>query len=465
MKRSDQETQTLTRGEKVAWGITGSSENILHNTTNMMANPILNIGLGMSPVLVSVALTIPRIWDAFTDPFMGKISDNYRSRMGRRRPFILVGGILTGLSFAWVWMLPSGWSEMALFSLFLCNMLLFYTFFTVMIVPYLALGFEMSPDYNERTTLMSYRSVFSIVGSVMMQWIYWVCTRSVFVDTVEGMRYVGAALGVFVIVTSIVTAIFCKENEGAEHSAQPKISMYESFSVSWKVIPFIQIIACCVLIIIGILSVMQVGMYLNIYYVCGGNQAAAGELQGVLGTGYVLMSLVTVPLVTKASHLYGKRTTLRVLTLMGAVGSLLAFVLITPRYPYLQMLSLFFGAPAVTGLWIIAPSMIADVCDYDEWKNGVRREGAFGAAYGWFTKIGSSAAILVSGAVLVSTGFNASLGAEQSEGTLFGMRSLVAMVPFVAYMAANLVIRTYPVDAGMVEEIHRDLRKETPATG
>ena len=87
----------LSKAEKTAWGVSGSSENILHNTTNIMANPILNIGLGVSPMLVSVALTVPRIWDAFTDPLMGRISDNFKSRFGRRRPFILLGGILTDL--------------------------------------------------------------------------------------------------------------------------------------------------------------------------------------------------------------------------------------------------------------------------------------------------------------------------------------------------------------------------------
>ncbi len=448
----------LSKVEKSAWGLSGSSENLLQNTTNIMANPILNIGLGVSPLLVSVALTVPRIWDAFTDPLMGRISDNFKSKFGRRRPFILFGGLLTGMAFALLWMLPHGWSQMATFSLFMAYMLIFYTCFTVFIVPYLALGFEMSPDYNERTVLMSYRSFFSLVGGIMMQWIYWGCTRPCFDDTVQGMKVIGLVIGGFVIITSVITALFCKERVPQVKKKAPvhKLSFYESFSVAWKVKPFIKVVGVCVLIIVGQLSIMQLGMYLNIYYVCQGSQELAGQLQGVIGTGYMLSSLLVIPAVAWCSNRFGKKTALRGLMAMGATGSLLSWVCITPEHPYLQMVGLFLGGPAVTGLWIIAPSMIADVCDWDEWKNGLRREGAFGAAYGWFTKIGSSASILISGSVLVLTGFNADLGVEQATGTILGMRALIAIVPAATFIAAYLLLRNYGIDAKLIEQIKKE---------
>ena len=451
----------LTVKEKTAWGVSGSSENILHNTTNMLANPILNIGLGVSPVLVSVALTIPRIWDAFTDPLMGRISDNFKSsKMGRRRPFVLYGGILTGLAFAMIWMLPHGWSQMATFWLFFSYMMIFYTCFTVFIVPYLALGFEMSPDYNERTTLMSYRSFFSLVGSILMQWIYWGCTRPCFSDTVQGMKVVGSILGGFVICTTVITALVCKERvPQVKIVTERKISFYESVSVAWTVRPFVRVIAVCVLIIVGQLSIMQIGMYLNIYYVCHGSQEFAGRLQGITGTGYTVSSLLVIPTVAWCSRHFGKKATLRTLMTLGAVGSLLSWVLITPKYPYLQMLGLFLAGPATTGLWIIAPSMIADACDFDEWKSGLRREGAFGAAYGWFTKIGSSASVFVSGLVLVFTGFHQQLGANQAPGTILGMRVLVAVVPAVTFMIANLILRNYEISAELANDIKGTLKE------
>lgn len=457
----DHHKGTLSKVEKTAWGLSGGSENILQNTTNIMGNPILNIGLGVSPILVSIALSVPRLWDAFTDPLMGRISDNFKSRFGRRRPFILFGGVLTGAAFALLWMLPEGWSEMATFGLFTAYMLVFYTCFTVFIVPYLALGFEMSPDYNERTTLMSYRSFFSLVGGILMQWVYWACTRPCFDSAVQGMRVVGLAIGGLVMVTSVVTALFCKERTPPVKKEKPvhKLSFYESFSVAWKVKPFAQVIGVCVLIIVGQMSIMQLGMYLNIYYVCEGSQEFAGRLQGVIGTAYTLSSLAVIPAVTWFSNRFGKRIVLRSLMGLGVVGSLLSWVMINPDYPYLQVVGLFLGGPAVTGLWIIAPSMIADVCDFDEWKTGLRREGAFGAAYGWFTKIGSSASVMVSGFVLVLTRFDADLGMDQSPGTIIGMRALVALVPAATFLAANLLLKNYVLDAELAEKIQTELEE------
>ena len=102
--------------------------------------------------------------------------------------------------------------------------------------------------------------------------------------------------------------------------------------------------------------------------------------------------------------------------------------------------------------------MIADVCDWDEWKNGLRREGAFGAAYGWFTKLGSSAAILVSGSVLVLTGFNADLGAGQAPETIVGMRILVAIIPAATFVGAYLLLRNYVIDAKLIEQIQMGKR-------
>lgn len=451
--------------EKAAWGISGSSENLLQNTTNVMGNPVLNIGLGVSPTLVGVALSIPRIWDAFTDPLMGRISDNFQSRFGRRRPFVLFGGILTGLTFALIWMLPHGWSQMATFGLFLSYLLIFYTCFTVFIVPYLALGFEMSPDYNERTTLMSYRSFFSLIGSIIMQWIYWGCSRPCFPDLVAGMKVVGSLIGGMMIITSLITAFFCKERAAPKKkSVERKISFYESVSVAWSVSPFLRVVGSCVLIIVGQISTVVLGSYLNIYYVCGGDHEFAGELQGVVGTGYVVSSLIVIPLVTWCSNRLGKKYTLRALMVMGTIGSLLTWVLLTPEHPYLQMIGLFLGGPAITGLWIIAPSMIADICDWDEWKNGLRREGAFGAAYGWFTKIGSSLAMSVSGLALVITGFNVDLGAEQTKATYYGMLALRTLVPALTFFLAYWILRKYDITAELIDRIKVELKKDQPET-
>jgi GPH family glycoside/pentoside/hexuronide:cation symporter len=116
---------------------------------------VLNVGLGMNPALVGTLQAIPRFTDAITDPVMGYISDNTRSRYGRRRPYIFIGSILVGLIFALMWQLPAGYSEMFYFWFFLAGSFLFYLAYTIFATPWVALGYEMTPDYHERTRLMA----------------------------------------------------------------------------------------------------------------------------------------------------------------------------------------------------------------------------------------------------------------------------------------------------------------------
>ncbi len=458
---STENKDRLPRGRKIAFGVGGFAENFLHNALNIMATPFLNIGFGVSPALVSLAMTIPRLWDAFTDPVMGVISDNFRSRFGRRRPFIFVGGILTAVAFAGIWWIPSGLGQTGTFWAFLIGLFFYYTLFTVFVVPYLALGFEMTPDYNERTRVMSYRSFFSTAAGFAMNWLYWLTQRDVFDGIVDGMRWVGIGCGILLACAAMVPAIFVKEAPLAVITpASPRKKgpgFIQSIKGPLSTRPFLLIIATCVSVIVGVLSIMQVGMYLNIFYVAAGDQKLASTIQGIAGSCYQVTALLTVPVVSWLGTRLGKRHALMAILSLGVVGSLSSWFTFTPAMPYLQIASLFFSAPAITGLWILAPAMIADVCDYDNERTGIRREGMFGAAYGWFTKIGGSLALLVSGWLLVATGFNVELSAGQAPGTLLAMRALNAVVPAVFFGLAIFAVWKYPITEKMAGEIRQRL--------
>ncbi len=406
-------------------------------------------------------MTIPRIWDAITDPVMGAISDNFSSRFGRRRPFVFVGGILTAVAFAAIWWIPRGLGEQGTFFAFLGMLLLYYTAFTIFVVPYLALGFEMTPDYNERTRVMSYRSFFSTGAGFAMNWLYWLSQREVFDDIVHGMRWVGIGYGVVLACAALIPALFVKEAYRPPPTELPKRDKGWGFVASIKgtlsTKPFLLVIAACVSVIIGVLSIMQVGLYLNIFYVAEGDQKLASTVQGVAGSCYQVTALLTVPVVSWLGTRLGKRRALMAILSLGVLGSLSSWFTFTPEMPYLQIASLFFSAPAITGLWILAPAMIADVCDYDDDRCGVRREGMFGAAYGWFTKIGGSLALLVSGWLLVATGFDVKLEAGQTESTLVGMRALNACVPAFFFSVAILCVWKYPITERMADEIRERL--------
>ena len=116
---------------------------------------VLVQSLGMDPWIAGVLAFLPRIFDAVTDPVMGYISDNTRSRWGRRKPYIFIGAILAGVSFALMWQLDASNSQMYNFWYFLVLALAFYLGLTIFATPYVAMGYEMSSDFHERTRIMA----------------------------------------------------------------------------------------------------------------------------------------------------------------------------------------------------------------------------------------------------------------------------------------------------------------------
>jgi glycoside/pentoside/hexuronide:cation symporter, GPH family len=141
----------LSVARKVAYGIGMAPYALMVQGMNQLCNPIFNDCLGVDPRWISWVMGVSRLWDAFTDPVMGNISDNTRSRWGRRRPWIALGALLSALTFAIIWLFPRGMGHLFYFFWFLVSSLMFYVASTVFSVPYVALGMELSPDYHERT--------------------------------------------------------------------------------------------------------------------------------------------------------------------------------------------------------------------------------------------------------------------------------------------------------------------------
>ncbi|VGO16879.1 Melibiose carrier protein [Pontiella desulfatans] len=174
-----------------------------------MAGIILNVNLFVRPSLVGLAGTLSRLWGACLDPLIGNWSDNSRSRMGRRRPFILIGAVLCGLSFPLIWMFQRGWSEYGIFTWFLLGSLLFYTAHTLFSVPFHTLALELSPDYHEKTRIAAWREFAAKSSFILVGWLFFFTEQ--FRDPIGGMRWVSLGLALLFIVSGVLPAFFVKE--------------------------------------------------------------------------------------------------------------------------------------------------------------------------------------------------------------------------------------------------------------
>ena len=444
--------------QKIAYGLGAMSTNVAINSLGNLALLIYSAGLGVSPILIGFVMAIPRLWDAITDPLVGNISDNTRSRFGRRRPYIFFGAIALGIGFALLWMAPKGWSENMTFGYILIASLFFYTAVTVFDVPRGALGYEMTNDYHERTRLFAYCSFLINVGALTTPWLYWLATRSIFKDEIVGMRYVGLAMGVLLFLGGLVCALVCREPKFEQAKHQSRTKFWESFAMTCKNRTFLWLLAIVVLVTIGFTFVNGWTQLIILYYVYGGNKDVAAKLIGLVGTLWALLSLPGVFLMTWVATRIGKSKTVMVFLLVMAFGNALKIVCYSQVHPYLILIPTASLSLGMLVLFSLVFSMIADICDEDEIKTGKRREGSYHAVYGWWWKIGIAIAFLTTGFLLKATGFNEDI-AVQTDVTMFWMRFCDIVLPSFVCICGALLLIKYPLTEKRAYEI-KDILKE-----
>jgi GPH family glycoside/pentoside/hexuronide:cation symporter len=412
---------------------------------------ILNLGLGMDPRYVGLIGFLPRIFDAVSDPMMGYLSDNTRSRWGRRRPYIFVGAITAGLVFAGMWQVQPGHSEMFYLWFFLLAFILFFLTYTVYATPFVALGYEMTADYNERTRLHAFANTAGQLAWISIPWFWAFIASDMFRDTSHGASVLAIGIGAAVIVLGVVPALFCREKVAPDR-VQAKSSIAENtkeffkgLALTMKRKPFVKLCAATFLIFGGFQLAGTFDLYVIRYYVFGGDDAQAGKLYGTFGTTTALYTIGVIQLTRILAEHMGKRNAFRLTITLSIIGYALKWVGYSQETPYLLLIAAPMVAFGVGSLFTLMGSMISDVCDYDELETGERREGTFAAIYWWMVKVGIALSALIGGQLLVSSGFRVELGAAQSESSLFYLRLFNVGIPILSSVIAIVVMWRYEI--------------------
>jgi GPH family glycoside/pentoside/hexuronide:cation symporter len=399
----DNNDGTLPNRRILVWAVGGIGESLMANLILALAIPIYSVALGVNPAWIGLALSIPRFWDAITDPFMGNISDNTRSRWGRRRPYILIGAISTGILFMLLWTPPTGWSHEGLFIYFTIISILYYTAYTVFVVPYSALGFELSMDYNDRTKIQAARTFFSTLSGLALPWAYKLSFNPHFgSNELEGVKIVGVIFGTIMIIACVIPAIFSREN--MQSQKQKKLNIAKAFLYTLKNKHFFLVAGINLFTIIGIFLVQPMGLYMGIFYLFDGKKEMAATLTGYTGTMFAAMGLLAIPFIIASSKKFGKRRTIIGAETIIIFAYLITWFVYTPKMPYLSLICFVFLCPGTSTIWTLCSSMLADVTDFDELNTGLRREGMYGAVYSWVFKAALAGSLGIAGVLLATTG-------------------------------------------------------------
>jgi GPH family glycoside/pentoside/hexuronide:cation symporter len=405
----------------LAYGSGGIIPIALFNIAGQLMGLIGNIGLGLSAFWLGVIMIFPRLWDAFSDPIMGHLTDNSRTRWGRRRPFILLGGIAVSVTFVLMWWIPEGemvrnWfpSEAAFdwfrLSYILFWLLFFFTACTVFEIPHGALGMEMSTDTHERTRLFSAKSFLGNIFALGTPWLFFLANLEVFRgadgNEADGMRWVSLLVAAIVIPLSLWWFTACREPNTAQTRARPKTKFWDDIRITFRNRTFLILVGIFFILGMGFNFVALLNYYISIFYLFAGDKLAASPLLGITGSVWAVTALVAVFPLNWLGRRYGKRHTLLIAILLMCAAQLSKIVCYNPENPYLIIIPTILLSGGMLMFFTLGPSMLSDICDEDELKTGTRSEGSYYSIYWWFFKMGTTFASFVTGSLILFSQFD-----------------------------------------------------------
>lgn len=419
------------------------------------------LSLGVDPALVGLALALPRFVDLFTDPLVGYFSDRVLGRFSRQA-FIGAGAAISALFFGLVWWVPVGLSQREDFY-WLCGFsCLTAVGWSVLTIPWQALGFELTPDYHERTRLMAISTLVLGLAGIVYGWSIAATQLPIFHGLLWGARWVGLIMAVSILVTGLITARFSKSPRPAPTSnittdrvpreKQKSIGLGRVLLRVFKSRPFLHIVGAVFLMSLGVFCVSILGQYISTFFIEQGDKRRGSILIGIQSTFWQGTCLLLPGFIGRISRHIEKNQALILFLFIALLGNVIKWVCYNPAYAWLSVIPYVLFAAGFTGLWTLAPSMVADICDYERMRSGFSDDGTFAGIYTWSIKLGSTAAFLLSGVLINLTGFRAAI-VDQGVDTILRMRWVDFSVPALTIALAIGLLWSYPLSESVMKKM------------
>ena len=443
---------------KLAYGVGDLSPAIVAAINGFFLNAFLLDVAGLRPAMAGAIFLIVKIWDAVNDPILGVLSDRTTSRWGRRRPWLLFAAIPFGLFFFLQWVVPP-FSDWGKFWYYLIVAVLLDTAYTAVNVPYAALTPELTHDYDERTSLSSYRFSFSILGGVFAAFLHTVIVGA-FPDIFRGYLVSAAIWAFFIIVPNFITFVFTREVHYMEKRPQGP-GFVEGLRIAFRNRPFLYV---TVIYLLSWLSIqfVQSNLILYVRYWMG-----AENQFGTLVLSVQVSAFLFVLLWTQVSRRIGKQQTYYIGMSFWVLVSLALFFVQPGQIGLLFLLAILAGGGVSIG-YLIPWSMLPDVIELDELETGQRREGIYYGFFVFLQKLGISLGLAISNFVLEAAGYITPIAGAptiaQPPSVLMALRIFVSVLPAMVLLVSFLVVRAYPISRQRHAEMRLELDRRRGGT-
>ena len=399
--------------------------------------------------LLALATAIARAFDAITDPVMGWVSDRTQTRWGRRKPWIPLG-VIGSAFFLWMMFAPpesltpqmgAVWAGTAY--------LLYYLFHTVWNVPYYGLGMELTPDYDDRTSVFGIRALAGGFGSVVaFSALFYIKWQHVIPDERQMLSIFVGSVSILMVILFMLPVIKIKENPNFYQ--RKAVPLVPSIRVAIRNKPLKIIMTVYILMTVSA-SIPPLLMPFFCKYIL----ALSGMWRVLFALVYVIATFISMPIWMFIARTTGKLHVWIIAASIG-IGTSLVLGFIGPGQIYLMGTMELLRGFAAGCVLIIGPAMLADIVDYDELLTAKRREAQFGAFMGLVPKFVSIFSATVPLTVLAFVGYNPTLP-QQTPQTLFAIRALFALIPIIFHIIIIIVILRYPLSRSVHEAIRKGI--------
>ncbi|HUI70704.1 MAG TPA: MFS transporter [Spirochaetia bacterium] len=437
-------TKSLSLGTKLGFGVCDLGGNLFFTIMgfyllNFMTD-VARLGAG----LAGTAMLIGKICDALTDPTVGYLSDRTRSRWGRRRPWMFWGAIFLFFTMILQYTNPHIENQVWLFIYMALAYCLLTTAFTMVNIPYGSLTPELTPDFDERTTLNAFRMSFAVVGTFIGAGVV-LKLAGAFASPDTGWTAMATVMGAVMLGTSFITVFTVKEPARAREEATGQQGIRATYAAAFRNRPFVLALSAFALHIGGT-AVIQGALIFYFKYIYGGGASFEFALICLLAP-----VLVFIPAWTFISKRIGKKWSYNIGMALVIVAVFAIFLFARQAGP-----TFFYIVMAVAGVgfsthYVMPWSIVPDAVELDYAETGVRREGAFYGIWNFMNKVAVAVANVITGWVLAGFGYVAN--AAQTEPAKLGIQLLVGPIAAVFFIAGVIVLSFYPITKKYYETV------------
>jgi GPH family glycoside/pentoside/hexuronide:cation symporter len=468
----------ITRIQKIIYGSGDWGRASFNSLRQIFYAIFLTDVVGLDPKLASFAALISILWDAVNDPLVGTLSDNIRSRWGRRRPFFLLFSVPFGFAFLLLWWAPPWENQILLMITVTLAYMISDTVQTLVTVPYLALTPEIAPGYDDRTSLTSYRMFFNLAASL---------TTAVAAPTIvdaavnagltqqRGYILVAALFGILAVIPYMLLFFFIREKQAPPLEESDKLPLLKTIKLLWENIPFRYATGIYVINWIAFDVVAMMLPYYLLYWIARGDLLAKASIFGQklalesASLGIILLvATLSIPIWNLVSRKFSKRASYISGMSFWIVVQILLILVQPGDFPLVLFFS-FLAGFSVSTAHIMPEAIFPDVIDWDELRTQTRHEGMYYGAINFMRKLSSALAIFVSLQILGWFGYQnppANVAVfTQSSTTLLGIRLVTGPIVVIFLLAAIITAWFYPLTRERQARIQlaiqrRKIRKE-----